>query len=239
MKGRLRVLAAGCAVLALSAAGRQERAVANPDRRQSSSAPRPHIASTAPAEWAVAETIKLKGLQVGLSQPVLVARRRGYLWFPTLTKLSDGRLMAQMSAYADKHVKTTRSLVCWSDDGGLTWSKPVAGRYGESALALPSGDNLLLPYYLRRVGEGVLGAAYEVCPKGKREVRLVEPGVRVGGWPRPDRSFAPRLGLAGFVFNGQTVQLKGGGYLATLYGYFKGAKRYSLVAAESRDGINW
>ena len=239
MKGRLCVLAAGCAMLALSAAGRQEHTVANPDRRKSSSAPRPGVASTAPAKWAAVEAIKLKGLEVGLSQPVLVARRRGYLWFPTLTKLPDGRLMAQMSAYADKHVKTTRSLVCWSDDGGLTWTKPVAGQYGEVALAIPSGDTLLLPYYLRRVGEDVLGAAYEVCPKGKREVRLTEPGVRVGGWPRPDRSFAPGLGLAGFVFNGQTVRLKGGGYLATLYGYFEGAKRYSLVAAESRDGVNW
>ena len=30
-----------------------------------------------------------------------------------------------------------------------------------------------------------------------------------------------------------------GGYLATLYGYFRGAERYALVAAESADGVNW
>ena len=64
-------------------------------------------------------------------------------------------------------------------------------------------------------------------------------GVLVAGWPRPDRSFAPQLGLAGFVFNGQTVTLKDGSFLGTLYGYFKDTKRYSLVAAESKEGVHW
>ena len=194
--------------------------------------------TTRPAGWVVQDTITLKGVKVSLSRPVLVARRADYLWFPTLTVLSNGELLAQMSSYADMHVETARSLMCWSGDGGLTWSEPLAARYGESALTLPSGDLLLLPYYLFPKGEGVLAAPYELCPKGKRQVRLVEDGVRVGGWPRPDRSFAPQLGLAGFVFNGQTVRVPGG-YLATLYGYFQGAERYALVAAESADGTDW
>jgi hypothetical protein len=163
-----------------------------------------HDSTTRPAGWVVQNTIPLKGMKVSLSRPVLVARRADYLWFPTLTVLSNGELLAQMSAYADKHVKTARSLMCWSGDGGLTWSKPLAARYGESALTLPSGDLLLLPYYLSPKGKGVFAAPYELCPKGKRQVRLVGDGVRVGGWPRPHRSFAPQLGLAGFVYGGSS-----------------------------------
>ena len=199
---------------------------------------RSHDATTRLAGWVVRRTIALKGMKVSLSQPVLVARRADYLWFPTLTVLSNGELLARMSAYADVHVKTTRTLVCWSGDGGLTWSRLLATRSGGSTLTLPSGDLLLLPYYLRPKGKGVFVAPYEICPKGERRIRLVADGVRVGGWPRPDRSPAPHLGIAGFVFNGQTVRLAGG-YLATLYGHFQGAKRYALVAAESADGVNW
>src|SRR5207248_7315732 len=43
----------------------------------------------------------------------------------------------------------------------------------------------------------------------------------------------------GFVFNGNTVTLKDGTFMATLYGHFKDTKRYSLVAAESKDGVKW
>lgn len=57
------------------------------------------------------------------------------------------------------------------------------------------------------------------------------------GWPRPIRP--GEHGLAGFGFNGQTIALKDGGYLATLYGYFKDAQRFSLVAAHSEDGRHW
>src|SRR5207248_1046468 len=84
-----------------------------------------------------------------------------------------------------------------------------------------------------------MGAPYQRIRKGKRQIEVVRDGVTVTGWPRPDKSFDAKLGLSGFVFNGQTVALKGGGYLATLYGYFKGTTRYSLVAAESADGVRW
>jgi len=191
------------------------------------------------AEWQPAQTVPLQGIKVTLSQPVLVARSKGYLWFPTLVKLSGGDLAALMSNYADEHVKTATAAACWSGDGGLTWSAPKAALYGDCPFRLPSGDTVLLPYYLFPRGAGVMGAPYQVCGRGKRDWQAVSPGVTVTGWPRPDRNFAPELGLAGFVFNGQTVTLKAGGYLTTLYGWFKDQKRYSLVAAESTDGVAW
>jgi hypothetical protein len=183
--------------------------------------------------------LALKGVRVTLDAPVLVGRNTGFLWFPTLAKLADGRLLAQMSNYKDDHVKESTCFFSWSSDQGRTWSPLVAGLYGDANVRLSNGDQLLLPYYLKPLAGGGLGAPYQLQQKGKREVRVVAEGVSVTGLPKPDRSFAPQLGLAGFVFNGSTVELKGGGYLATLYGYFQDAKRYNLVAVVSDDGIHW
>jgi len=194
---------------------------------------------TGAAGWKPSQTLHLDGLRVELSQPVLVARDKGYLWFPSLIRLADGELLAVMSHYADVHTNTPAMLASWSGDGGLTWSTPIAATYGQCPLTLPDGSTLMLPYYLYPKGEGVLGADCQLCPKGKRELKVIKDGVTVSGWPRRDRSFEPKLGLSGFVFNGQTVRITGGGYLTTLYGYFEGAARYNLMAAESQEGRAW
>src|SRR5262245_56798200 len=55
--------------------------------------------------WRDVKAHALKGVKVTLSEPVLVARSKGYLWFPTLHRLSDGGLLAVMSDYEDTHVK--------------------------------------------------------------------------------------------------------------------------------------
>ena len=188
--------------------------------------------------WDAAQTVALEGVKVTLSSPVLVARSSGYLWFPSLISLEGGTILAVGSNYADEHVSLSTATAAWSSDGGLTWSKTQAGRYGDINLRLPNGDQLLMPYYLRRDGQDMV-ADLQIAPRGKQELQLVENGVRVTGWPRPDRAFAPNLGVTGFVFNGQTVALKDGGWLATLYGWFEKDKRFSLVAAESTDGKQW
>jgi hypothetical protein len=192
-----------------------------------------------PIHWEQGPVANLSGLKVTLSKPILVGRSHGYFWFPTLVPLANGDLMAIMSNYADEHTSHPTAAVTWSTDGGLTWTRPVETYCGESHLRLANGDELILPYYLRPAGDGVMAAPYSVCPKGERRVVIKSEGVKVSGWPHPDKSFDPKLGMSGFVFNGQTVVLKDGKYLATLYGSFQDAKRYSLVAAESADGVDW
>jgi hypothetical protein len=83
-----------------------------------------------------------------------------------------------------------------------------------------------------------MGGPYVLCPKGKQELVLKQ-GIRVSGWTKTDRSPDPKLNLSGFVFNGQSLKLKDGTYVATLYGNYKDSKRYDLVMAESPDGVNW
>jgi hypothetical protein len=189
------------------------------------------------AEWQDKPSQQIGELTVAVSEPVLVARRSGYLWFPTLVRLADGKLLAVMSNYLDDHVQKSTAQLCWSGDGGLTWSKPQDGLYSDAAVRTDEGD-LLLPYYLRPRDGGEMGDACQLVPKGGQEAKTLDDGVRIGNWPRPDRMFAPNLGLSGFVFNGSTVPIKGG-HLAMLYGFFKDTKRYSLVAAESADGRSW
>ena len=179
------------------------------------------------------------GLRVSLSQPVLVTRSKGYRWFPSLTRLADGNLLATMSNHPDDHVRIATAEAAWSGDGGLTWSNTVTTRYGNVSLNLPNGDVLLLPYYLKPISTDVMGAPYQIFPFGQQKLNLVRSGMQVSGLPAPDRSFSPEHGLSGFVFNGQSVLLKDGNYLAMLYGYFQGSKRYSLLAAESANGVSW
>ncbi len=189
--------------------------------------------------WQPGQTVTLPGeIKVCLSQPVLVARRNGFLWFPTLSKLSDGRLLAIMSDYGDDHTLASTCQAAISSDGGLSWSAPFAGRYGDINLPLGDGDLLLLPYYLYPRGAGS-GAPIQRLRRGASSFELQPSEVSVQGWPRPQGSIAPKLNLAGFVFNGQAVRLTDGKYLATLYGYFKDEKVFSLVGAESPDGMQW
>src|SRR5262245_22959041 len=73
--------------------------------------------------WKVVKTERVQGFDVSLSAPVLVARSKGYLWFPTLVRLGNDDLLAVMSNYADVHTTTSTSRVAWSGDGGLTWTE--------------------------------------------------------------------------------------------------------------------
>src|SRR5262249_40764861 len=95
-----------------------------------------------------------------------------------------------------------------------------------------------LPYNLRPRTQTELEGYHQICPRRKRELTLVKEGLRVSGLPRPDQPH-PRRGASGFVFNGSGVRLKDRGYLATLYGRFKDARRLSLLAAVSEDGVRW
>ena len=199
----------------------------------------PGAAARGPA-WRPGKAIDLKGLKVHLSDPVLVWRSKSFLWFPTLVRLGNGELLAIMSPCADTHFSASVSAVSRSTDGGLTWGEPrIVVDGGSVGVPLPSGDVILLPY-LMRPRPGGMGAPYNLAHASKREsLTHVRTGATVTGWPRPDRSFAPDLGVSGFVFNGQVVALKDGKHLTTLYGYFKGDKQYSLVAAESANGVQW
>lgn len=196
-------------------------------------------------KWETAATLKLDGLDVSLSKPRLVARSSGYLWFPTMTRLSGGELFANFSTNRDEVVADRTSSVSWSDDNGLTWSTPSSidpkgDLYAETMLRRKDGDELLLPFNLYPDKGRMRGWYQTVAGKrGARKVQFFDKALAVSGWPRPDRSFNEKLGLSGFGFNGQCVPAKTGEYLATMYGYFKDDLRYSLVMVESKDGLDW
>ena len=186
--------------------------------------------------WPAGRIYELHGFKVHLSAPVLVQRSPGYLWFPTVMRLEGQTLLATMNNYSDAHASESTAEFAFSEDDGLTWSPAGANLYGDVCVTLDDGDRIILPYYLRPTDAG-MSAPYKRLKKGSRTLEVISPGVTVTGWPRKDKPL--ETGACGFVFNGQSVRLKNGAHLATLYGTFEGDEKYSLVAAESIDGVHW
>jgi len=194
--------------------------------------------SAAPA-WTTAKVIELAGTTVTVSKPVLVGRGTDRLWFPTLIKLADGRLVAIMSIDYDSVKKQPLATFFLSTDGGWSWDDMgVSGQPG-SSLLLPNGDCLLLPVYLSSHPQGMTGR-YQVIPAKQRIISEVkDKPLIVSGLPRKPTTVDMGNGSACFGFNGQTITLKDGNYLATLYGRYAGDEYYHLITVTSQDGITW
>lgn len=191
------------------------------------------------AGWIDSATVDLDGMSVTLSQPRLIGRRRSYFWFPNLWTMPNGDLLSTIAPVPDIHLSGVPYLVLWSQDGGLSWSEPfVSCDGGQTLLHLHTGDSILLPYDLRPRPQGV-GAPHNHFPAGQRVFDYVPTGVVITGMPAPVPLIVPGLDVAAFSFNGQTLWLEDGTYLATAYGHFEGDDRDSIVAVESTDGTNW
>jgi hypothetical protein len=215
-----------------------------------------------PGGWPQGKTYTLDDLQVSVSAPVLVGQsKKEYFWAPTIIRLSDKQIVATVGTGPDTFTnESQRSVAIWSNDGGLTWGKPVPlPGSSVASLAQPSGDVVLLPFVLYPRKEGI-GADCHVIAKGKEEFKKLKDAVRISGFPRPlDRSEdMAKLGWAGWFFHGKPIQLPDGTYMATVYGFFESAqkktfkwvgpsyltadgdvKRYSLAVVESKDGLHW
>ena len=73
-------------------------------------------------------TAEAAGIKVTFSKPVLVGRSKGYLWFPTLVRLSSGELVADaVGLRRQVNVAESTSMVAWSWDGGLVLGPAVEG----------------------------------------------------------------------------------------------------------------
>ncbi len=200
-----------------------------------------------PPQWQEGDTFTVGKLKVSLSRPQLVQRSMGFLWFPSMYHRGGDRWFAILSTYADRAQDVTPGVITFSEDGGLTWSKPVEKNYGEMTIALRDGSFLLLPYYLRFQSDDLAAGRALRLAKDANTIEELKETVEVSGWPRKIGLLDADLGgpnpewkLAGFVFNGQSLLAKDGKtYLATLYGRFAGARRFSVVLAESADGLKW
>lgn len=212
-------------------------------------APSPsHAQDKKPKGWTTGQTIHLKGYDVSLSVPVSVAQSKDYLCMPTIALLADGDLVVSMCTHKDVAYYPNPGSHSFSRDGGLTWSEPVAHvSHGYAPLRLPSGDELHLPFYLIPTAHGkggeitAIGAPYNLIREGEREMRSVDPGIEVTGFPEPPETGKHEnceTDLASLAFDGQTVRLKDGGYFATMYGWYKGG-RIRVVGVKSADGIHW
>ncbi len=170
-----------------------------------------------PKQWVAGETFHLKGYDVTLSKPVLVAESKTrHMSMPVVTLLANGDLVVVMTNHPDVLVYPNRGVASFSSDGGLNWTEPVAFKHNGSVnLRLPAGDELMLPFYLALRPDGGLAAPYNLIRKGERRLETIE-GVEVTGWPEPVGStMADGTLVGGFGFDGQAVKLKDGSYFTT------------------------
>ena len=196
------------------------------------------MASVLRADWTNVAEVALSGVKVTLSQPVCVTRSTNWLWFPAVYRTPANDLFALMSTAYDGDPDGTAMAVSWSQDGGLTWSAPApAGILSYCTLTLTNGDVALLPYLPQLQGENDLVGPCGIVSNGTREITWVDNAVSVTGFPQLVRREA--LYGARFVFHGQTLRLTNGLYFATLYGWYEGVSKMSIVAAVSEDGFRW
>ena len=194
-------------------------------------------AATTAAAWPEGRSYSVRNFDVTISAPVLVAREKGHCWFPALTKLPDGRLMASYQRSDDDENAKAVGQCRFSGDGGLTWGPPQSFDLGgPTRLALANGDVLSLPFHMDQKPGGVMSAPLVVLRKGASQATVPGEEVVVTGLPRPAKMAA---GRAGFYFDHRAVRLRNGAWMAMLYGTFENAQRYSVVAVESADGIRW
>ena len=194
------------------------------------------------ADAASARTVQLDGLSLRLAAPVLVAKSKGYLWYPVVHRLSDGGLVAVLNNYPDlAHSKPTAQL-CWSTDEGRHWSRMQPGIFGGVGVPLTEGDLLLVPHWLLSRPNEEFGEVVRI-PKGKQQA---VPGgeFTVSGFPRSFQTHRPALGphsdVGSFHITGRVLPLPDGGYLGMMTGRWEGAgEELRLIAIHSTDGRNW
>lgn len=186
---------------------------------------------------------ELGSCRVELAKPVLVKRSSSFLWFPSLVKLSNNDVLAKMYIIPDMDLYSFMGSLTWSSDQGRTWSdEQGAVFYGPTGFNDSRGNHIMLPFELYRLsnmeGKGH-GAPHNVIPAGKREVRYRSRKATVSGFPYPDESKSPEIGLSGFSLDGQVIDSLEGGYLTTLFGTFVGQRRACNVLAKSSNGLDW
>jgi hypothetical protein len=201
--------------------------------------PPPAITTDPPrTAWKVASTLTLKGCTLQLSEPVLVARTRGHLHFPTLVRVDEQALLVLASNQPDSLTAPDTVMASWSLDRGLNWQPPQPAALSDSPVRLPDGELLLLPVYLDQGTGGLVGRG-QLVGKAGSPLTATPRQVTVTGWPRPPGWTAPQLHRASFVFSGPSLASRPTGYLATLYGAFAAEQRSSLVVAHAADGYTW
>ena len=184
--------------------------------------------------WKTARTETFGSLTFAISEPVLVGRSKGRLWFPTITGFDDGKLMALMSAEPDVVGAKPGKLVTWSTDGGLTWSEAEDGRgiRGGGTIRLPDGQRMIIPFAPAAVDDGSIAGPSHLISGPKQEIHPIDGNVTVSGFLRPLLHHPPKPRVCDCSINRQAIETKDGGYLGTLYVRFAGTKRLTLLLIE-------
>ena len=134
--------------------------------------------------WPEGRKYSLQGVQATVSAPVLVARSKGFLWFPTLVRMDGDNLVAVMQNRADECTRPdkTTALIARTRNGGfcVQWTDSRVAPWWIS------GDDVRTLQRHQKVchgGRGVQGWTRLESPDGhcRRELQAPGPGRPVRG----------------------------------------------------------
>lgn len=191
-----------------------------------------------------------KMINISVGTPMIVSKSKGWHWYPSIRKMNDGSLLLVFSIMADalpEDIVTPHHAMIRSTDGGKSWyfnrylyfPTTVAGD-AHVCVQLSDGTVLELPNNVHAVSDEELYAPYwKSNDNGKTfsgpcDARVILPEGAVETVPAMGRT------LANLRFYRSIIELENGDLLASMYGHFKGDKKYRSFVVKSTDrGESW
>jgi len=191
---------------------------------------------------------KLVNMSVGT--PMIISKSRSWHWYPSMRKMKDDSLLLVFSVMADalpEDIVTPHHVMVRSTDGGKSWyfhrylyfPTTVAGDAHVCA-QLSDGTVLELPNNVYAVGdEEFYAPTWKSNDNGKTfsgpyDARVILPKASIETMPAMGRL------LANLRFYRSIIELDNADLLASMYGRFKGDKKYRSFLVKSTDrGETW
>jgi len=190
-----------------------------------------------------------KEVEVSVGTPLIVSKSKGWHWYPSIRRMGDGSLLLVFSIMADalpENLVMPHHVMVRSTDGGKSWyfhrylyfPTTVAGDAHVCA-QLSDGTVIELSNNIHVVDGECYASYWKSNDYGKTFVGPYDAHVYL-----PDDSIetTPAVGrtLANVRFYRSIIELDNGDLLASMYGRFRGDRKYRSFVVKSTDrGESW
>jgi len=189
-------------------------------------------------------------LKISVGTPMIVSKSRSWHWYPSIRKMRDGSLLLVFSIMADalpESIVKPHHVMVRSQDAGNSWyfhrylyfPTTVAGDAHVCA-QLSDGMVLELPNNVHVLGDEEYRVPYwKSDDDGKTFLGPYDARLRLA---KGSIETAPAMGrmLANVRIYRSIIELDNGDLLASMYGKFKGEKKYRSFLIKSTDrGESW
>jgi hypothetical protein len=174
----------------------------------------------------------------GVSSPKLVSSNNTFLHFPTISRLSSGRIKLTCATYPDSYSNIPSTRNCWSDNGGATWTATedmLDQDMTRGAIQKADGGLIAIPTMVHS-GVGNNCTIPRICTYALKSLSPVVSTGSITGLAHP---MDPLSGDFVGNFWGDIIPAVGGGWLTCYYGKWQSESTYTLFMLKSLDGYTW